>query len=75
LAGGVAPGAYYHWAIPYEYFQDANAQKTIPIGKHYRRWRQCSHELNYNSEQVIAGNPHALDDDIYTYPVWWDIAE
>jgi hypothetical protein len=75
LAGGVAQGAYYHWAIPYEYFQDANAQKTIPLGKQYRRWRQCAHELNYNSEQVIAGNPHALDDDIYTYPVWWDIAE
>ena len=72
LDNGVAPGAYYDWAIPYEYFQDANAQMTIPLGKQYRRWSHCSHERNYNSANLRDSHPKAYADDIYCYPVWWD---
>jgi hypothetical protein len=67
--------SYMNWGIPYEYFQDANAQRTIPAGKHYRRWKQCSHEITYNADKVNASHPAALQDDIYSYPVWWDIPE
>ena len=72
-----------NWGIPAYHAVNAAAQKGIPNGKHYRRWIQCSHELNYN-----AANLHAIGaevpganmglaqwnsaDDIWTIPVWWD---
>ena len=67
--------AYPGWAIPNEYFLNADAQTRIPLGKQYRRIRQVSHEINYNSENWLASHPNAGDDDIWSYPVWWDIAE
>lgn len=67
--------AYPGWAIPKEYFLNADAQTRIPLGKQYRRIRQVSHEINYNSASWLASHPHAGDDDIWAYPVWWDIAE
>ncbi len=67
--------AYPGWAIPYEYFKNADAQTRIPLGKQYRRIRQVSHEINYNSTNWAESHPHAADDDIWSYPVWWDIAE
>lgn len=67
--------AYPGWAIPNEYFQNANAQTRIPLGKQYRRIRQVSHEINYNSENWLNSHPNAGDDDIWSYPVWWDIKE
>jgi len=72
LPGGAAPGAYYGWDIPYEYKQDANAQLTIPMGKQYRRFKHCSHEVNYNSVNLRASHPKAYADDLYASPVWWD---
>lgn len=63
------------WAVPYEYTVTAAAQTKIPLGKEFRRVRQVSHEINYNAENVKASNPHALSDDIWSYPVWWDTAE
>jgi len=40
-----------------------------------RRWRQPNAlELNYNQTQVLATNAHALDDNIWCMPVWWDCA-
>ena len=67
--------AYPGWAIPYEYFKNADAQTRIPLGKQYRRIMQVSHEINYNSANWLESHPHANDDDIWAYPVWWDIAE
>ncbi|KAA6319938.1 hypothetical protein EZS27_030227, partial [termite gut metagenome] len=67
--------AYPGWAIPAEYFENADAQKTIPLGKQYRRIQQCSHEMNYNSENLKASHEKALADDIWAYPVWWDTVE
>jgi hypothetical protein len=38
-----------------------------------RRWRlPSSLELNYNKTEALAVNPHALDENIWCMPVWWD---
>ncbi len=71
------------WDIPAYHDVVAAAQKAIPSGKYYRRWRQCSHEYNYNSKNLIAigtevpGANTSLPnwnraDDAWTIPVWWD---
>jgi len=67
--------AYPGWAIPYEYTVTAAAQTKIPLGKQFRRVRQVSHEINYNAENLKASHPSALSDDVWSYPVWWDIKE
>lgn len=66
---------YMGWEMPKEYYSNANALKAIPEGKQWRRVKQCSHEINYNSTQLGAIQPHFNDDDIWSYPIWWDIAE
>ena len=71
------------WDIPAYHEKVAAAQKAIPNGKYYRRWRQCSHEYNYNAKNLIAiglevpGADNSLDnwnraDDAWTINVWWD---
>lgn len=67
--------AYPGWAVPYEYTVTAAAQNKIPLGKQFRRVMQVSHEINYNSENVKASHPNALSNDVWSYPVWWDIKE
>ncbi len=66
---------YTDWEIPYEYFQNSTAQTKIPLGKQFRRMMQPALEKTYNSEQLEASHPSAMNDDIWSYPVWWDIAE
>ena len=75
-----------NWEIPAEYYINTGSQTNIPLGKHIRRWRQCSHEFNYNETQLQAiGSqvPGAVLDDpkydlwqehpeIWTVNVWWD---
>ena len=40
-----------------------------------RRWRLPANlELAYNGPQALAVNKHAMDTDIWSYPVWWDCA-
>jgi hypothetical protein len=40
-----------------------------------RRWRLPYRiELEYNIANVLAMNPNALADNIWSYPVWWDCA-
>lgn len=40
-----------------------------------RRWKLPTNlELNYNSTNALAINPHAADPDIWSMPVWWDCA-
>ncbi len=70
------------WKIPAYHSLSEGALKAIPAGKDFRRWRQCSHETGYNSDNLQAiGNevPGAnmngkwnLADDVWTIPVWWD---
>lgn len=67
--------AYPGWAIPYEYFQTSTAQTKIPIGKQFRRMQQPALEKTYNSDNLAASHPNAMNDDIWSFPVWWDIAE
>ena len=40
----------------------------------FRRWMQSTHETNYNLVNLKASNTHAVEDDIYSIPTWWDCA-
>lgn len=75
-----------NWHVPAEYYINADAQLTIPMGKQPRRWRVSSHEYNYNTanlnaigEKVVGATSTngSFDnwwnaDDMWTIPVWWD---
>jgi len=74
---------FHNWGIPAYHAVNATALKGIPEGKHFRRWRQCSHELNYNATNLqaigaeVPGANTGLAqwnsaDDVWTIPVWWD---
>lgn len=74
---------FHNWGIPAYHAVNATALKGIPEGKHFRRWRQCSHELNYNAANLqaigaeVPGANTGLAqwnsaDDVWTIPVWWD---
>jgi len=64
---------------PFEF--DAAAQECYPSNDPQnprywpRRIQQCSHEINYNSENWLASNPEASARTILSYPVWWDTVE
>ena len=78
------PQIFSGWAIPAYHFKSTAALKAIPEGKQFRRWRQCSHELNYNADnlQAIGSEVPGADlafpggwnqaDDVWTINVWWD---
>lgn len=66
---------YQGWNIPYEYFQNSTAQTKIPLGKQFRRMMQPALEKTYNSDNLAASHPNAMNDDIWSFPVWWDIEE
>lgn len=77
------PEIFAGWGIPAYHDISADALKRIPAGKHYRRWMQCSHEINYNTKNLqaigeqVPGANMSLDlwntaDDAYTINVWWD---
>ena len=82
------PNIFFGWSIPAYHYKVAAAMLAIPDGKQYRRWRQCSHEYNYNSKSLQAigaqvpgarmtdseGNEVMWNrqDDAWTIPVWWD---
>lgn len=74
---------FHNWGIPAYHAFNAVALKGIPEGKQFRRWRQCSHELNYNAKNLqaigaeVPGANMSLAgwnsaDDVWTIPVWWD---
>ncbi|MEO6313950.1 MAG: SusD/RagB family nutrient-binding outer membrane lipoprotein [Chitinophagaceae bacterium] len=50
---------------------------TAPSDVRYwmRRWAlPPTYEINYNSINTLALNPHATDVNIWSMPVWWDCA-
>jgi hypothetical protein len=50
---------------------------TTPTDVRYwmRRWAlPPTYEINYNSVNTLALNPHATDPNIWSMPVWWDCA-
>lgn len=42
------------WNIAANHDVNAAASQAIPAGQYFRRWRQCSHELNYNTDNLQA---------------------
>ncbi len=38
----------------------------------FRRFNHSTHESNYNNTQLMASNPLAMQDAIWSDPVWWD---
>ena len=74
---------FFGWGIPVLHDVTAAALKGIPAGKQFRRWRQCSHEFNYNAANLqaigneVPGANMSLEqwnqaDDAWTINVWWD---
>ena len=58
---------FFGWKIPAYHDLSAGATTAIPVGKDFRRWRQCSHETNYNTENLQAiGNEVPGADMSYT---------
>lgn len=78
------PDVFLNYVTPAYHKISVNAMKAIPEGKYFRRWQQCSHELNYNSTNLqaigdqVPGANMKFDggwnkaDDVWTIPVWWD---
>ena len=82
-----AEDKFLNWQIAADHFVSTDALKAIPAGKFLRRWMQCSHELNYNSENLKAIAEDVKEygenidltrdqwnnaDDVWTVNVWWD---
>ena len=79
---------FFNWQKPAHWALDADAQRTMPAGREYRRWMQCPHESNYNATNLNAigekvkrydpnvvleeGKSWATRDDIWSIHVWWD---
>lgn len=72
-----------NWKQPIYHDYDASALKGIPAGKQFRRWMQCSHEYNYNKDNLQAIGPEVpgadmtrdmwnTADDVWAINVWWD---
>lgn len=78
-----AENVFMNWHIPAGHFTNATSMLQIPQGKFLRRWMQCSHETNYNVDNLIeigdkvpgADNSDRRwysKNDIWSIPVWWD---
>lgn len=71
------------WDVPAYHALNTSALNAIPAGKSFRRWQQCSHERNYNADnlQAIGAEVPGADMtstawnselDVWTINVWWD---
>jgi hypothetical protein len=65
---------YKDYKRPYEFTATNIMTGTTPTDPTYwfRRFSQSTHESNYNNEQLMASNPLAMQDAIWSDPVWWD---
>lgn len=65
---------YKDYKRPYEFTATNKFPGTSPNDLNYwfRRFNHSPHESNYNNEQLMASNPLAMQDAIYSDPVWWD---
>lgn len=68
---------YKDYKRPYEFTATNIMTGTSPADPTYwfRRFSQSTHESNYNNEQLMLSNPLAMQDAIWSDPVWWDIEE
>jgi hypothetical protein len=65
---------YKDYKRPYEFTATNIMTGTSPSDPTYwfRRFNHSAHESNYNNEQLMASNPLAMQDAIWSDPVWWD---
>jgi len=68
---------YRDYKRPYEFTATNIMTGTSPTDLTYwfRRFSQSTHESNYNSTSLLASNPLAMKDAIWSDPVWWDKPE
>jgi hypothetical protein len=66
---------YRDYKRPFEFTATNIMTGTSPTDPAYwfRRFSQSTHESNYNNEQLMKSNPLAMQDAIWSNPVWWDI--
>ena len=66
---------YRDYKRPFEFTATNIMTGTSPSDLTYwfRRFSQSTHESNYNNAQLLLSNPLALQDGIWSNPVWWDI--
>lgn len=65
---------YRDYKRPFEFTATNIIPGTSPTDLNYwfRRFNHSAHESNYNNEQLMASNPLAMTDPIWSDPVWWD---
>lgn len=65
---------YRDYKRPFEFTATNIMTGTSPTDPTYwfRRFSQSPHESNYNNEQLMLSNPLAMQDAIWSDPVWWD---
>jgi hypothetical protein len=65
---------YIDYKRPYEFTATNKIVGSSPTDPTYwfRRFTHSTHESNYNNEQLMASNPLAMKDAIWSDPVWWD---
>ena len=82
------PEIFLGWSRPKFWEYSTGAQQAVPEGKQFRRWKQCSHEQNYNAANLneigkeVPGAKYSEDYktngiwnaelDAWTINVWWD---
>ena len=82
------PEIFLGWSRPKFWEYSTGAQQAVPEGKQFRRWKQCSHETNYNAANLneigkeVPGAKYNEDYktngiwnaelDAWTINVWWD---
>jgi len=65
---------YRDYKRPFEFTATNIMTGTSPSDPTYwfRRFSQSTHESTYNNSQLLLSNPLALQDAIWSDPVWWD---
>jgi hypothetical protein len=68
---------YRDYKRPYEFSATNIMTGSSPTDLTYwfRRFNHSTHESNYNYDQLMASNPLAMKDAIWSDPVWWDIPD
>ena len=71
---GVFGVVYRDYKRPFEFNATNIMTGTSPTDPTYwfRRFSQSPHESNYNNAQLMLSNPLAMQDAIWSNPVWWD---
>lgn len=65
---------YRDYKRPFEFTATNIMTGTSPADVSYwfRRFSQSTHESNYNNAQLMLSNTFAMQDPIWSDPVWWD---